>query len=63
MKNKEIRELATADLVAKIDAEVKNLNQAKLNHQVTPIEDNSQLRKAKKQIARLKTILNQQNQK
>ncbi len=62
MKKQDLRELAVADLVDKINAEVKNLKQAKLNHQVTPMEDNSQLRKTKREIARIKTILNQKNQ-
>ncbi len=63
MKKQDLRELAVSELVERIDAETKELRIAKLNHQITPMEDNSQLRKSRRNIARMMTILNQKNSK
>lgn len=63
MKKQDLRELATGELIERIDAEKQNLHMAKLNHSVSPVEDNSTLRKARRNIARMKTILNQKNSK
>ncbi len=63
MKKQDLRELATSELVEKLETEKQNLNIAKLNHAITPVEDNSQLRKSRREIARMMTILNQQNSK
>ncbi|MFI3287680.1 MAG: 50S ribosomal protein L29 [Rikenellaceae bacterium] len=60
-KQEDLRELAASELVERIEAETKELQSARLNHQVTPLEDNSQLRKSRRNIARMKTILNQKN--
>lgn len=63
MKKQDLRELATGELIERIDSETQNLRVAKLNHAVSPVEDNSTLRKARRNIARMKTILNQKNSK
>ncbi len=63
MKKQDLRELAVSELIEKIEGETANLRAAKLNHHITPMEDNSQLRKSRRQIARMKTILNQKNSK
>lgn len=59
MKNQEIKELNTNDLVEKINTEVAKYNQMKLNHAVTPLENPSQIKAARRNIARLKTELRQ----
>lgn len=59
MKNQEIKELNTNDLVEKINIEVAKYNQMKLNHAVTPLENPSQIKAARRNIARLKTELRQ----
>lgn len=59
MKNQEIKELNTNDLVEKINTEVTKYNQMKLNHAVTPLENPSQIKAARRNIARLKTELRQ----
>ena len=41
MKIKEVRELQTKDLVERMEAEVANYTQMKLNHAVTPLENPS----------------------
>ena len=53
MKTSEIRELT----VAEIDAEKANLLRQKLNHSVSPVENPTTLKKARRDIARMMTIL------
>ncbi|RRD02137.1 50S ribosomal protein L29 [Prevotella sp. OH937_COT-195] len=59
MKNKEIRELETKELEERIDAEVAKLQQLKLNHSITPLENPSQIKLLRRDIARMKTELHQ----
>ncbi|MCR4853561.1 MAG: 50S ribosomal protein L29 [Prevotella sp.] len=59
MKIKEVRELSTNDLVERIETEVANLHQMKLNHSITPMENPSLIKAARRDIARLKTELRQ----
>ena len=60
MKPKEIREMSIQDLRERIETEKANLSQMLLNHAISPIEDTSKIRKAKKDIARMMTILGEQ---
>ena len=57
MKIKEIKELETKDLVEKVEAEVVKYNQMKLNHAISPLENPSEIKKARRDIARMKTVL------
>ena len=59
MKNKEIRELETKDLAERMEAEVAKYNQMKLNHSITPLENPSQIKATRRDIARMKTELRQ----
>ncbi len=59
MKIKEIKELETKDLAERLEAEVAKYNQMKLNHAVTPLENPSQIKAARRDIARMKTVLRQ----
>ena len=59
MKMNEIKGLETKDLVGKLETEVANYNQMKLNHAVTPMENPSQIKAARRDIARMKTELRQ----
>ena len=59
MKIAEIREIATNELVERLDAEVANYNQMVLNHAVSPLENPSQIKQLRKTIARMKTELRQ----
>ena len=59
MKIKEVKELSTSDLVERIETEVANLHQMKLNHSITPLENPSLIKAARRDIARLKTELRQ----
>ena len=57
MKIKEVRELETKDLVERIDAEVAKYNQMKLSHAITPMENPSEIKATRRDIARMKTVL------
>ena len=59
MKITEIRELSATDLRERLDAERANLDQLKMNHAISPLEDSSQIKKARKNIARMLTVLSQ----
>ncbi len=59
MKNKEIRELETKDLAERIAESVDKYNQMKFNHNVTPLENPSLIKAARRDIARMKTELRQ----
>ena len=59
MKIKELRELETKELAEHLDAEVAKYNQMKLNHAITPLENPSQIKAARRDIARMKTELRQ----
>ena len=62
MKIAEIRELSAKDLQERIDAERANLDTLKMNHAISPLEDPSQIKKSKKNIARMLTVLSQLSQ-
>ena len=59
MKSKEIKELETKDLAERIEAEVAKYEQMKFNHTVSPLENPSQIKAARRDIALLKTELRQ----
>jgi large subunit ribosomal protein L29 len=59
MKTSEIKELTTKEIVERIDIEKENLVRLRLNHAVSPLDNPLKLKEAKKNIARLKTILRQ----
>lgn len=59
MKIAEIREIATTELAERIEAEVANYNQMILNHSISPIDNPSQIKKARRTIARMKSELRQ----
>ena len=59
MKIAEIKEMAAADLAERIQTEKANYTQMLLNHAVSPIENNSQIKAARRNIARLETVLRQ----
>ena len=65
MKNAEIRELSTNDLVERIEAEKANYNQMLINHSISPLENSAQIKLLRRTIARMKTELRQRelNQK
>ena len=57
MKAAEIREMSVADIRERIEIEKSNLDTMKINHTISPLEDTSKIAKARKDIARMMTIL------
>ena len=57
MKIKEVKELETKELVEKLENAQAALDTLKLNHQVSPLENPSQIKAARRDIARMKTVL------
>lgn len=57
MKIKELKELETKDLVEKLDNARAALDTMKLNHNIAPLENPSQIKAARRDIARMMTEL------
>ena len=57
MKIKEVNELETKDLVEKLENAQAALATMKLNHNISPLENPSQIKAARRDIARMKTVL------
>ncbi len=61
MKSAEIKDISTKDLVERIEAEKAQLAKLKVQHAVSPIENPSIIKKSRRDIARMLTILRQKN--
>jgi large subunit ribosomal protein L29 len=59
MKIAEIREIPEQELAERIQTEEANYKQMKLNHSISPLENNAQIKIARRTIARMKTVLRQ----
>ena len=59
MKIKEVKELETKDLVEKLENAQAHLTNLKLAHAVSPLENPSQIKATRRDIARMKTELRQ----
>lgn len=59
MKAKEIRELSQPEIEQRIDEQVEHLQSLWFQHAIAQLEDPTVLRKMRREIARLKTILNE----
>ena len=57
MKPAEVRVMSIADLHDRIQVEKKRLDTLRLNHSVSPVENTSEFKKIRKDIARMITIL------
>ena len=57
MKAAEAREMSVTDLRERIAVEKSNLNTMRINHAISPLEDNSTLKKTRKDIALMLTVL------
>ena len=57
MKNSEIKELTTAEIIEKISVTKEELIRMKLNHSVNPLENPMRIRFIRKDVARLNTEL------
>ncbi|MEZ7955292.1 MAG: 50S ribosomal protein L29, partial [Bacteroidales bacterium] len=52
-------ELSVKDLKERIESEKANLMRMKMNHAISPLDDLSQIKKARRNIARMLTVLSQ----
>lgn len=59
MKNSELKSLTLEELRQKLDAEKESLTKLKFAHAISPIENPMKIKETKKLIARIKTILKQ----
>lgn len=57
MKISEIRQIPVAELAERIADEVAKYKQLLLNHSISPLENPSQIKEARRTIARMKTVL------
>ena len=63
MKSAEIKDMSIQDLQERIAAEKANLSQLKVQHAVSPVENPSIIKKSRRDIARMLTILRQKTSK
>ena len=57
MKNSEIRELTTKELIEKIEDEKALFARMKLNHAISPLDNPNKLTEGRRIVAKLKTEL------
>ena len=57
MKKQELNEMTVKDLRERLEVEKQNLNRMKINHTISPLENTSTIKKAKADIARMMTVL------
>ncbi|HCC51278.1 MAG TPA: 50S ribosomal protein L29 [Porphyromonadaceae bacterium] len=62
MKIAEVKGLSTKELKEKVDAEAASLDQMKINHSVSPLDNPAKIKQLRRTIARLKTELHQREQ-
>ena len=63
MKSAEIKELSVKELQERIEAQKAQLTKLKVQNAVSPVEDPSIIKKSRRDIARMLTILRQKNPK
>lgn len=59
MKIAEIKELPTKELVERIDAQEVALNRMEINHTISPMDNPTQIKQTRRDIARMKSELHQ----
>jgi large subunit ribosomal protein L29 len=63
MKASEIREMTTKEILEKLEQHRTDLSKMRLNHAISSIEHPAKLRKSRKDIARMLTVLTQKKNK
>ena len=63
MKSAELKDLSVKDLQDRIAAEKAQLSKLKIQHAVSPVENPSIIKKSRRDIARMLTILAEKNAK
>jgi len=57
MKNSEVKELSTKELLERLENESENLLSLRMNHKISDLDNPQQIKESKRFIARLKTEL------
>ena len=63
MQIAEIRQISANELAERVEAEVAKYNQMLLNHSISPLENPAQIKAARRDIAKMKTVLRELNNK
>ena len=63
MKIAELRQIPANELAERVEAEVAKYNQMLLNHSISPLENPAQIKAARRDIAKMKTVLRELNNK
>ncbi len=58
LNHEDLKQFVTEDLVAKVESEGAALKKLKFNHAVTPLDNPAHIRVKRRDIARMKTELN-----
>lgn len=66
MKIAEVRELTSKEIAERVQTDATRLNQMEMQHSISPLDNPTQIKELRRDIARLKTVLrerelNQQN--
>jgi len=62
MKSEEVRGLSTKELRERVDVETAALEQMKINHTISPLDNPAKIRQLRRTVARLITELHQREQ-
>ena len=57
MKVTEVKEMTTKEILEKVELEKSQLAKMRLNHAISPLENPTKLKQARKDIARMLTVL------
>jgi large subunit ribosomal protein L29 len=57
MKIAEVRELTTKEITERVQTEAAGLDQMELQHSISPLDNPTQIKSLRRDIARLKTVL------
>ena len=63
MKIAEIKNIPANELPEGVEAEVAKYHQMLLNHSISPLENPAQIKAARRDIAKMKTVLRELNNK
>ena len=63
MKIAERRQIPANELAERVEAEVAKYHQMLLNHSISPLENPAQIKAARRDIAKMKTVLRELNNK
>ncbi|WP_320054070.1 50S ribosomal protein L29 [uncultured Acetobacteroides sp.] len=62
MKANEVREMSSKDILERIATEKEEMVKMKINHTVSPLDNPMLIKKSRRNVARLLTILAQKDQ-